>query len=123
MKYIICNEIGPYSTAAGAITTMDAASEIIMFPQTAVLCMETLTDTTSKIHIQSGLDTDDATEITIAHPDSSAALTHKTFRNLVDDAVRMINNDFKTGVGVMFDALNNVKLPNQTLAGSLITEG
>ena len=115
MKYILVNE-------QGTLGDLDSQDEVLMFPQTAVLGIETKTDTTASIWVQSSLDIDDADELVLVHPDASAASTHKTFRNLVDDAVAMINNDFRGGVGVMFDVLNNVKLPNQTLASSTVTE-
>ena len=115
MKYLIAND-------QATLTSLGAADQTVMFPQTAVLGIETKSDTTASIWIQSSLDIDDADELVLVHPDASASSTHKTFRNLVDDAVAMINNDFRDGVGVMFDLLNNVKLPNQTLASSTVTE-
>ena len=115
MKYILVNE-------QGTLANLDSSDEVLMFPQTAVLGMETKTDTTASICIQSSADIDDADELVLVHPDASASSTHKTFRNLVDDAVALINNDNKSGVGIIFDVLNNVKLPNQTLASSTVTE-
>ena len=115
MKYILVNE-------QGTLANLDSSDEVLMFPQTAVLGMETKTDTTASIWIQSSADIDDADELVLVHPDASASSTHKTFRNLVDDAVALINNDNKSGVGIIFDVLNNVKLPNQTLASSTVTE-
>ena len=115
MKYIIVND-------QGTLTSMGAADQTLMFPQTAVLGIETKTDTTASIWVQSSADIDDADELVLVHPDASAAATHKTFRNLVDNAVALINNDNRSGIGVMFDLLNNVKLENQTLASSTVTE-
>ena len=60
----------------------------------------------------------------MVHDEVSAAATHKTFRKLVDDAVRAINTDSRSGFTVLFDALNGVKLPSQTLAkGSDVETG
>ena len=115
MKYIIVND-------QATLTSMGAADQTLMFPQTAILGMETKTDTTASIWVQSSADIDDADELVLVHPDASAAATHKTFRNLVDNAVALINNDNRSGIGVMFDLLNNVKLENQTLASSTVTE-
>ena len=115
MKYIIAND-------QATLTSMGAADQTVMFPQTAVLGIETKTDTTASIWVQSSADIDDADELVLVHPDASAAATHKTFRNLVDNAVALINNDNRSGIGVMFDLLNNVKLENQTLASSTVTE-
>ena len=115
MKYIIAND-------QETLTSMGAADQTVMFPQTAILGIETKPDTTASIWIQSSADIDDADELVLVHPDASAAATHKTFRNLVDDAVALINNDNRSGVGVMFDLLNSVKLENQTLASSTVTE-
>ena len=115
MKYILVND-------TDTLANIDASDEVLLFPQTAVLGMETKTDTTASIWVQSSADIDDADELVLVHPDASAAATHKTFRNLVDDAVALINNDNRSGVGVMCDLLNNVKLENQTLASSTVTE-
>ena len=115
MKYILVND-------QATLTSLGGSDETLMFPQTAVLCVETLSDTTAKIHVQSSADIDDADELVLVHADASAAATHKAFRNLVDDAVSLINNDYRAGIGVMFDLLNNIKLPGQTLASSTVTE-
>jgi len=115
MKYIIAND-------QATLTSMGAADQTVMFPQTAVLGIETKTDTTASIWIQSSLDIDDADELVLVHPDASAAATHKTFRNLVDDIVSAVNNDNRSGFTVLFDLLNNIKLENQTLASSTVTE-
>ena len=115
MKYILINE-------QGVLTNIDAAGEVLLVPQDSPLCIETLSDTTTKLHLRGVQDFDDADEITIAHADSSAAATHLTFRTIVDETVRVFNHDIKSGVAVLFDKVNNKKLPSQVLAGSLITE-
>ena len=115
MKFILINE-------QGTLSAIDAAGEVLLVPQNAPLCIETLSDTTTKLHLKGVQDPDDADEITIAHADSSAAATHLTFRTIVDETVRVFNSDVKSGVAVLFDKLNNIKMPTQVLAGSLITE-
>ena len=115
MKYIIAND-------QATLASMGAADQTVMFPQTAVLGIETKTDTTASIWIQSSADIDDADELVLVHPDASASATHKTFRNLVDDIVAAVNNDNRSGFSVLFDLLNNVKLDNQTLTSSTVTE-
>ena len=115
MKYILVNE-------QGTLGNLDSSDEGLMFPQTAVLGIETKTDTTASIWVQSSADIDDADELVLVHPDASASATHKTFRNLVDDIVSAVNNDNRSGFSVLFDLLNNVKLENQTLASSTVTE-
>ena len=115
MKYILVNDSSP-------LANIDASDEVLLFPQTAILGIETKTDTTASIWVQSSADIDDADELVLVHPDASAAATHKTFRNLVDDIVSAINNDNRSGFTVLFDLLNNVKLENQTLASSTVTE-
>ena len=115
MKYILVND-------TDTLANIDASDEVLLFPQTAVLGIETKTDTTASIWVQSSADIDDADELVLVHPDASAAATHKTFRNLVDDIVSAINNDNRSGFTVLFDLLNNVKLENQTLASSTVTE-
>ena len=115
MKYILVND-------TDTLANIDASDEVLLFPQTAVLGKETKTDTTASIWVQSSADIDDADELVLVHPDASAAATHKTFRNLVDDIVSAINNDNRSGFTVLFDLLNNVKLENQTLASSTVTE-
>ena len=115
MKYILVND-------TDTLANIDASDEVLLFPQTAILGIETKTDTTASIWVQSSADIDDADELVLVHPDASAAATHKTFRNLVDDIVSAINNDNRSGFTVLFDLLNNVKLENQTLASSTVTE-
>jgi len=116
MKFILINE-------QGVLANIDAAGEVLLVPQDAPLCIETLTDTTTKLHLRGVQDPDDADEVTIAHADSSAAATHLTFRTIVDETVRLFNNDVKSGVAVLFDKVNNIKgLESMILSGSLITE-
>ena len=115
MKYLLVND-------QGTLTSMGAGDQTHLFPRNAVLSIESLSDTTTQILIQGTNDVDDEDIIVLAHSDKSAAATHKVERNLIDDAVAAINNDVRSGVNVIFDALNNVKLPNQTLSGSTFTE-
>ena len=89
MKYLLVND-------QATLTSMGAVDQTFLFPQNAVLGIESINDTTTA--------------------------THKVERNLIDDAVAAINNDSRLGFTVLFDLLNNVKLPNQTLAGSTYTE-
>ena len=115
MKYLIAND-------QGTLTSLGGADETVMFPQNAVLSIESKTDTTASIFAQSSLDPDADVELVMVHDDVSAASTHKTFRNLVDDAVAAINSDSRSGFTVIFDLLNGQKLENQTLASSTVTE-
>ena len=115
MKYLIAND-------QGTLTSLGGADETVMFPQNAVLSIESKTDTTSSIFAQSSLDPDADVELVMVHSDVSAAATHKTFRSLVDDAVAAINTDSRSGFTVIFDLLNGQKLENQTLASSTVTE-
>tara|TARA_R100000458_G_C8241217_1_gene220249 strand:+ start:508 stop:858 length:351 start_codon:yes stop_codon:yes gene_type:complete len=115
MKYLIAND-------QATLTSLGGADETVMFPQDAVLSIETKTDTTSSIFAQSSLDPDADVELVMVHADISASATHTTFRTLVDEAVARINNDSKHGYTVLFDLLNNIKLPSQVLASSTVTE-
>ena len=115
MKYLIAND-------QGTLTSLGGSDETTMFPQNGVLAIESINDTTTELLIQSSTDADDADSLVLKHADKSAALTHKVERNLIDDAVAAINNDSRSGFTVLFDALNNVKLPNQILANSTVTE-
>ena len=115
MKYLLVNDVD-------TLANIDASDEILMFPQNRVLCLESIDDTTTALLVQGSNDVDDEDTIVLKHADKSAAATHKVERNLIDDAVSAINNDSRTGVTVLFDALNNVKLPNQILANSTVTE-
>ena len=67
-------------------------------------------------------DVDATVDIVFVHADKSAAATHKVERTIIDEAVSAINSDGKAGFTVLFDLLNNVKLPSQVLASSIITE-
>ena len=117
MKYLIANE-------QGVLTSLGGADETVMFGQNAVLSIESLTDTTSNIFVQSSLDVDSVVTLTITHADKSVAADHKTERVLIDEVVSAINSDGKEGYTVLFDALNDVKLPSQVLAqGSDIEAG
>ena len=116
MKYILIND-------QSTLANIAAAGEVLLVPQDAPLCIETLTDSTTMLHLRGVQDPDDADEITIAHADSSAAATHLTFRTIVDETVRLFNHDVKSGVAVLFDKTNEVYgLPSMIGTGSLITE-
>jgi|TARA_R100000084_G_C4620635_1_gene132964 hypothetical protein len=115
MKYLIANDVD-------TLGDIDASDEIVMFPRNAVLCIESLTDTTTEMLVQSSSDVDADVSLVLVHADKSAAATHKVERNLIDDIVSAVNSDGRRGYHVLFDALNNVKLPNQTLASSTVTE-
>ena len=115
MKYLIVND-------QATLTSMGAVDQTLMFPQNRVLGLESIDDTTTALLVQGSNDVDDEDTIVFKHADKSAAATHKVERNLIDDAVSAINSDSRTGVTVLFDALNNVKLPNQILANSTVTE-
>jgi len=115
MKYLIVND-------QATLTSMGAADQTLMFPQNRVLGLESIDDTTTALLVQGSNDVDDEDTIVFKHDDKSAAATHKVERNLIDDAVSAINSDSRTGVTVLFDLLNNVKLPNQILASSTVTE-
>ena len=113
MKYLFAND-------TGTLANIDDVDEVVLFPQNAVLAIERKTDTTSSIFAQSSADVDADIELVITHADKSAAATHKTERNLIDEIVAVINNDNRSGVGVLFDVLNNVKLPSQTITSGAV---
>jgi hypothetical protein len=115
MNYLIAND-------QGTLTDFGSVDEAVMFPASHVLSIESKTDTTASIFAQSSLDVDADVELVMVHDDVSAGATYKTFRNLVDDAVRAINSDNRLGYTVLFDVLNGQKLDNQILASSTVTE-
>jgi len=115
MKYLIAND-------TSVLADLDNTDELLMFGQNRILNVESFDDTTTRIQIQGQRDTDDNDILTLKHADKSAAATHKVERNIIDDAVSAINSDSRLGFTVLFDALNNVKLPNQVLSGSSVTE-
>ena len=115
MKYLLVND-------QATLTSMGAVDQTFLFPQNRVLGIESINDTTTGLYIQGTNDVDDEDTIVFVHADKSASATHKTERNLIDDMVSAINNDSRLGYTVLFDLLNNVKLPNQTLTGSTYTE-
>ena len=108
MKYLFANEVG-------TLGDIDASDEIVLFPQNAVLSIESKTDTLTSLFAQSSLDPDADIELQITHADKSVALTHKVERDIVDEIVERLNADHKSGYTVLFDALNGVKLPSQIL--------
>ena len=115
MKYLIVND-------QATLTSMGAVDQTFMFPQNRVLGIESINDTTTALLVQSTNDVDDEDTVVFVHDDKSVAASHKVERNLIDDMVSAINNDSRVGFTVLFDLLNNVKLPNQTLASSTFTE-
>jgi len=115
MKYLIVND-------QATLTSMGAVDQTFMFPQNRVLGIESINDTTTALLVQSTNDVDDEDTVVFVHDDKSVAANHKVERNLIDDMVSAINNDSRVGFTVLFDLLNNVKLPNQTLASSTCTE-
>lgn len=115
MKYLIVND-------QATLTSMGAADQTFMFPQNRVLGIESKDDTTTTLLTQGTNDVDDEDTIVFMHADKSASATHKIERNLIDDMVSAINNDSRLGFTVLFDLLNDIKLPNQTLASSTFTE-
>ena len=117
MKYLIANE-------QGVLTDLGGDDETVMFGQNHVLAMESLTDTTTELIVQSSKDVDSKVTMVLVHADKSAAATHKTERTLIDEVVSVINSDGRAGFSVLFDALNGIKLPSQVLAqGSAVTGG
>jgi len=115
MKYLIVND-------TDTLANIDASDEILMFPQNRILGIDSVSDTTTALLVQGTNDVDDEDTILFTHADKSAAATHKAERKLIDDIVSAINSDSRSGFTVLFDALNNVKLENQVLAGSTVTE-
>ena len=115
MKYLIVND-------QATLTSMGAVDQTFMFPQNRVLGIDSVSDTTTALLVQGTNDVDDEDTILFVHADKSAAATHKAERKLIDDMVSAINNDSRLGFTVLFDLLNNVKLPNQVLTGSTVTE-
>jgi hypothetical protein len=99
MKYLIVND-------QATLTSMGAADQTFMFPQNRVLGIESINDTTTALLVQGTNDVDDEDTLVFAHADKSVSATHKIERNFT----------------VLFDLLNNIKLPNQTLASSTFTE-
>ena len=116
MKYLIANE-------EGVLTDLGGDDETVMFGQNHVLAMESLTDTTTELIVQSSKDVDNKVTMILVHADKSAAATHKVERTLMDEVVSVINSDGRAGFTVLFDALNNIKLPSQVLAAGSDVEG
>lgn len=115
MKYLIAND-------QVTLTSMGAADQTHMFPRNAILGIESKTDSETHLLVQSTNDVDDEDILVLKHADKSAAATHKVERNLIDEAVSAINSDGKLGFTVLFDLLNNVKLPSQIFTASTVTE-
>jgi len=107
MKYLIANE-------QGVLTSLGGADETVMFGQNDVLAIEDATNTQTNINVQSSLDVDALVTLGIAH--AGAHLNANLRRTLVDEIVARINSDqHHRGYTVLFDALNGIKLPSQTL--------
>ena len=115
MKYLIAND-------QATLASMGGVSQTLMFPRNAILGIESKTDTTTQLLVQSSNDTDDEDTVTFKHADKSAAATHKVERNIVDEIVSAINSDGKNGFTVLVDLLNGVKLPSAILENTNVTE-
>ena len=76
MKYLLVND-------QATLTSMGAVDQTFLFPQNAVLGIESLDDTTTIIMLQGTNDVDDNDIVQLKHADKSAAATHKTERNLI----------------------------------------
>ena len=113
MNLIIAND-------QATLTSMGAANQTLMFPSHMVLAIDTSADTSLKVHVRSPKDTDDTDVLKIIHVDTNTE--EKAFRNMVDNVVSMLNGQYKGKPAVMFDLLNNVGLPGQTLTGSTVTQ-
>ena len=115
MKFLIVND-------QATLTSMGAVDQTLMFPRDRVLCIDSINDTATNLSVQGTLNVDADDNIVITHADKSVVATHKAERNLIDDIVSAINSDGRFGYTVLFDLLNDVKLPNQTPTGSTYTE-
>ena len=110
-KFLLVND-------QATLTDMGAVDMTAIFPQDAMLCIQTLSDTTASILYQGSNDVDDEDAAHFTHADATVSATNRAFRNVVDDIVAVVNNDSRKGVGVLFDALNYVYLDNMTAGAS-----
>mgnify|MGYP003662386733 CR=1 FL=1 len=115
MKFLIVND-------QATLTSMGAVDQTLMFPTDRVICIDSVSDTDTNVSVQGSNDVDNDDNFILKHADKSASSTHKVERNIIDDMVSAINIDSRSGFTVIFDLLNNVKLPNQILTGSTFTE-
>ena len=115
MKYIFAN-------SKGTLTDVGAADACAAWPRTAVLAIEKLSTTTLKVHLQAQDNTGDAGFVTLKHADTTAAATLDCSRALIDEVVATINNDNRSGVGVLVDAVNNASLNNGLLTSNVVDE-
>ena len=112
MKFLIANE-------QATLTSLGAANETKMVPVDSILCIQTYNDTYGSVIVQGFLDVDDEANLHYEHEDASVDATHKAFRTSVDGAVSLINGDYKSGVGVLYDALNNVYFDGMKYNGAV----
>ena len=115
MKYIL-------GQSATALASIGAADTVAAWPVSAVLAIEKLSTTTAKIHLQAQDNTGDAGFLTLKHADTTATATLDVSRKLIDDAVAMISNDIRSGVGVLFDGVNNVSLTHGLTTSNVVDE-
>ena len=115
MKYI-------FGQSQTVLANIDLTDEVLMVPVSKVLAIEKLSTTTLKIHTQATDNTGDAGFFTLKHADTTAAATLDVSRKLIDDAVAMINNDLRSGVGVLFDGVNNVRLTHGLTTSNVVDE-
>ena len=115
MKYIL-------GQSATALASVGAADTVAAWPVSAILAIEKLSTTTAKVHLQAQDNTGDAGFLTLKHADTTATATLNVSRKLIDDVVSMINNDLRSGVGVLFDGVNNVSLTRGLTTSNVVDE-
>ena len=112
MKFILAND-------QSTLTSLGGTNETKMVPVDSILCIQTYSDTYGSVLVQGFLDVDDEGAMHYEHEDASVNATHKAFRDSVDGVVSLINGDYKSGVGVLYDKLNNVYFEGMKPLGSV----
>ena len=108
MKYIIAND-------QSVLGDIDALDEIVMFPRSSVLSIDLSSNSGTDLTAQSTANVDSIVILSIGHASADSPTGDRAQRQMIDDLVRIINMDkHSRGYNVVFDALNNISIPNAT---------
>jgi|TARA_R100000027_G_scaffold28107_1_gene20351 hypothetical protein len=111
MKYIIIHD-------QGAIADLDAADELVMFPRSLMLSIDTDSNTAVYAQVQNTRDVDNVVTLAFTHADANSADGSRAQRQIIDDMVRIINMDnHNRGYNVLHDGINNEVITNVTSVG------
>ena len=108
MKYIIAHD-------QASIDALDAVDELVMFPRSLMLSIDTKINTAVYAQVQSTDNVDSVVTLAFSHATANSADGDRAQRQIIDDMVRVINMDnHNRGYNVLHDGINNEVITNVT---------